>query len=94
LKQRCVVSIAELYLYRGINWGEVKGKLEGAPMDVDVATIITRAELVPVVNTFILTEESPSPARCDFDDIECIAVDSSQLEHLMMPMAPVHVHHA
>jgi hypothetical protein len=52
LKQRCVVSIAELYLYRGINWGELEVKLEGAPKNVETATNITRAELVSIIKNF------------------------------------------
>jgi hypothetical protein len=32
--------------------GKLKRKLEGEPMDVEVATNITRAELVPVIKNF------------------------------------------
>jgi hypothetical protein len=35
-----------------VPWDELKGKLAGAPKDVDIATNVTRAELVPVIKTF------------------------------------------
>jgi hypothetical protein len=73
VKQRCVVSIAELQLHLGMNLG----KLEGGPKDVDVATDVTRAELVLVIKSFYTRVESPSSKCCDFHEIECIRVDPS-----------------
>jgi hypothetical protein len=77
-----------------VPWDELDGKLRGKlEKDVEVATDVTRAEIMPVIKSLYTHGQSPSPTCCDFDEIEYILVDTSKMEYLMMKMVPLHVYY-